>query len=234
MSRYEYSIPTWERPVSRSHRRVHRRSTAPSASDLAEVFLQFNQMLAERMNEMVMDVLAPDVGRERGPRHKRHHRHWDDECYDPCYHDPCHCRCCIHDADLVVYTRVGERRIVPIEIENSRRREREIKLELSNWTTNSGKQVGVEGQFLTPTSFTLGPCDVHEAILVVNATGKTTQDDKEREKEPADRLPDVDDCLVVYADLRVEGCGIRPLRIAVALLPRDCDVYEINCRCSCC
>jgi hypothetical protein len=26
----------------------------------------------------------------------------------------------------------------------------------------------------------------------------------------------VDDCLVVYADLRVEGCGIRPVRIALA------------------
>ena len=49
-----------------------------------------------------------------------------------------------------------------------------------------------------------------------------------------DRLPDVDECTVLYADLRVEGCGIRPIRIALALLPRDCYAYEAECDCGCC
>jgi hypothetical protein len=45
---------------------------------------------------------------------------------------------------------------------------------------------------------------------------------------------DVDNCIVYYADLRVEGCEIRPVRIAVALLPRDCGDYRITCSCQCC
>jgi hypothetical protein len=39
---------------------------------------------------------------------------------------------------------------------------------------------------------------------------------------------------VFSADLRVEGCDTRPIRIALALLPRDCNAYEIDCGCGCC
>jgi hypothetical protein len=47
-------------------------------------------------------------------------------------------------------------------------------------------------------------------------------------------LPDVNDCLVAVGDLRVDGCDIRPVRIAVAILPRDCSAYQIECGCCCC
>jgi len=32
----------------------------------------------------------------------------------------------------------------------------------------------------------------------------------------------------------VEGCEMRPVRIALALLPRDCADYKVDCGCSCC
>jgi hypothetical protein len=47
-------------------------------------------------------------------------------------------------------------------------------------------------------------------------------------------LPDVDDCHVAVADLCIEGCDSRPIRIAVALLPRVCNSFDIHCDCACC
>lgn len=182
-------------------------------------------------------------------RHHHHHHH-DCGCDDRCYDDYCHCLCCIGDADLVVYAHLGERRVVPIEIENSRRREREIRLELSDWSSRGGRPTEISGQLVPPTEFTLAPCERREVLLVVNAVtgtagatlGKVAQGDlpaerevEEREQEQERRrTPDVDECEVYYADLRVEGCDIRPVRIALVLLPRDCDPYEIDCHCGCC
>jgi hypothetical protein len=39
----------------------------------------------------------------------------------------------------------------------------------------------------------------------------------------------VDECEVGYAALRAEGCFVRPLSIAVAVLPDDCDAYRRPC-----
>ncbi len=49
--------------------------------------------------------------------------------------DDCHCMCCVDGADLVVETRLGERRVVTLEVVNERRRERDITLELGAFTT---------------------------------------------------------------------------------------------------
>jgi len=152
------------------------------------------------------------------------------ECCDRCGPDTCSCRCCVADSDLLVETRVGERRVVPITIENHWRRERPIELELSSWTNVEGVTVG--GQLTTPTSFTIPPCGEERAILVIqiaSAAGLATNNN-----EGNDRLTDVKDCQVAYADLRVKGCDIRPIRIAVAILPRSCDDYIVDCRCGCC
>ncbi len=46
--------------------------------------------------------------------------------------------------------------------------------------------------------------------------------------------PDVDDCLMADANLRAAGCDIRPVQIAVALLPSDCHACIAECRCECC
>ena len=47
-------------------------------------------------------------------------------------------------------------------------------------------------------------------------------------------LPDVTTCAVSYADLQIKGCDLRSVRIAVAVLPRDCDAYKVDCACGCC
>lgn len=147
-------------------------------------------------------------------------------CGCDCERDLCHCQCCIGDADLVIYARAGERRVVTIVLENSRRREKDVRVELSNFSTRGGKQSAVTGQLQSPAEFQLPACSERQITIVVNAGIQ--------ESDTGERVPDVDECEVAYADLRVEGCDLRPVRIAVAVLPRDCDAYEIECHCSCC
>lgn len=157
-----------------------------------------------------------------------------------CASDDCHCQCCISDADLVVYARLGETRVVPLTLENNRRRERPIRLDLSNWTTLSGKAVPVQTVSLTPTEFTLAACEEREALLTIkigipNADGNIADGESNTViVGEGRRFTDLDECLVAYADLRVEGCENRPVRIAIAVLPRDCATYKIDCRCGCC
>lgn len=156
-----------------------------------------------------------------------------DDCRCPkCRRDECHCRCCIADSDLLVRARVLERRIVPIVIENNWRREREIELELSGWSPSS-ERVAVNGGILSPTRFTLKPCEERTVVLRVDVGAEGEQGGDNN--DTATRTPpDVRECTVFYADLRIVGCDIRPIRIAVAVLPRDCDAYRIDCRCACC
>jgi hypothetical protein len=149
-----------------------------------------------------------------------------------CRRDPCRCRCCVSGADLVVSARLGEVRIVPVRISNERGRPRHLVLELSDFTTHGGREVPIQGAVATRTEFTLEACDQEDAIVRIQ-TG-SLQTPSRKELDEAGRLPDVDDCLVGYADLRVQGCGVRPIRIAVALLPRDCEAYDLRCSCGCC
>lgn len=44
----------------------------------------------------------------------------------------------------------------------------------------------------------------------------------------------VDRCEVGYATIRAEGCLTRPIVVAVAVLPDDCDAYRHPCGCGCC
>ena len=139
--------------------------------------------------------------------------------------DSCHCNCCIVDADLIVYARMGETRVIPFTIENKWRRERKIKLELSEWRRRGGHHGPIRAEILPPApEFELPPCG-HKKLTMIARIGEL----------PGEReFFDVDDCTVYYADLCVHGCDIRPLRIALAILPRDCKSWEIECRCGCC
>lgn len=184
-----------------------------------------------------------------------------------CQPDPCGCRCCIADCDLLVEARIGERRIVPITIQNQWRRARDIDLELSSWTKLTDTLL-VRGEVLTPDKFTLPPCGEAQVVLGLTiGAAVTPKVDPQQPPPPAkpkdtakpaagatatqasgqasdrvvivgDRaervLPDVDHCAVSYADLRIAGCDLRSIRIAVAVLPRDCDAYVVDCCCSCC
>jgi hypothetical protein len=128
--------------------------------------------------------------------------------------------------DFAIYSRVGEERVVPILVENERRRDKQIALELSGWTTRGGKTAPVDTLQLEPKTFSLSACAEQRVSLVVKVRGPDPAGDQ--------KTPDVDDCLVATADLRVVGCDHRPLRIAVAILPRDCDPYTVSCGCTCC
>ena len=167
--------------------------------------------------------------RTHSPHHHHHHHDCDCDC-GPCWgcdEDPCHCRCCVTDADLVIYTRLGERRVVPVVIENARRRERDVRLSLGEWKTRSGKKADVTGRIVGDTEFTLKPCEEHEVLIVVEL--RAAGNDEHRKD-----IPDVDDCTVYYADLHVDGCDTRSTRIALAVLPRDCSPHKIPCSCGCC
>jgi hypothetical protein len=148
----------------------------------------------------------------------------------------CHCTCCIVDADVVLYAYQGERRVFPLIFENPRRREKNVKLTLDNtFTTRRGNVSSIHATLLPPAEFKLGPCASHAATIVVDtmaaAAGSSTA---AQAGAGAAILPDIDDCTVYYTNLKVEGCEIRPLRIAVAILPRDCGAYRVNCRSSGC
>jgi hypothetical protein len=50
----------------------------------------------------------------------------------------------------------------------------------------------------------------------------------------AERFGSVDRCEVGYATIRAEGCLTRPVVVAIAVLPDDCDAYRTPCGCDCC
>jgi hypothetical protein len=226
--RYEERSPRyWDQPTYSHAYGIPERGAKASLADLVSQYTRLNMNMMDRVSQMVLDTFEPASEKSRSP--KRWLR--EDECGGPCYDDPCHCRCCICDSDLVVYTRLGERRIVPLRIENHRRRTREITLDLSDWTTRGGKKTAIQSEILPEKQFIIEPCAENEIFLVIDAD-QVEPDENFRKKER--KFPDVEDCLVLYGDLKVEGCGIRPVRIALALLPRDCYSYVIHCNCSCC
>jgi len=177
-------------------------------------------------------------GCEDDREHRKPHRR-DFGC-PRCGSDPCECYCCVGDVDVVVYTRMGERRVVPISVANERRREKSIKLELSSWTTRGGDTGFVETVSLEPDEFTLEPCGEQDVMLVIEVPGKQPDAGAGRKPTATDvpeqrkRRPDMDSCQVVTADLRLVGCDHRSVRIAAAILPRDCDPYRVSCGCTCC
>jgi hypothetical protein len=180
-----------------------------------------------------------------------HEKHCD--CCSRCEPDDCHCRCCVVNADLVVYARVGELRILPITIENHIRREREVELQLSDWTTHSKEAIKVAARLASESKFTLKACEERSITVMIRATADLTRDatTPKTDKQASDtektiseddayldrqgrQLADVGECTVYYADLRVLGCDIRPIRIALAILPRDCGDYRVDCQRGCC
>ena len=163
-----------------------------------------------------------------------------------CGSDSCECYCCIGDVDLAVYSHSGEQRVISLVVENERHREAQISLELSSWTTSGGNPAPVETLLLEPKTFTLPPCGEQEVTLAVRILDVKGDEDRPGEDSPSKaeaktkageertRLRDVDNCLVATTDLRLVGCDHRPLRIAVAILPRSCDPYRVSCGCTCC
>lgn len=283
-----------QRPGTRrkGHGRADSRRRAlgtPEGGDIGEIFEVVATGLGDAVERMVRSLepvpLTDMLARRRPSRHRRPRR-WDcctqtSRC-PSCGECDCHCRCCIGDVDLVVYARLGEVRVVPIHIENTRKRELELSLELSEFTTWGGGKTPISGSLATETTVTVEACGAHDAVVVVRAPGlpgeapaeearyeertksqlleearerdldvRSTDtkgdlvemlvaSDREALETPREKLPsrqrlrDVDECHVAVADLRISGCDVRPIRIAVAVLPRDCGAFEIECGCTCC
>lgn len=158
-------------------------------------------------------------------------------CHEENCDDDCGCKCCIRCADVVEYARCGEVRQIPITFENETRRERPIKLELGAFLSESGQQAGWQSS-LSATEFTLPPCGRKTILVSVNVdcgTATTTNPTGANATASDTRTPGtVDSCKVAYATLRGDGCIIRPLVIAVAVLPIHCDAHHAGCGCGCC
>ena len=160
--------------------------------------------------------------------HKRHHKHG---C--GCHEDDCGCSCCIRCADIVEYARCGESRRIPITFDNDTRRERAVTLQLGNFATENGVDPGWQAS-LSESRFTLPPCGEKTVFLNVNVDcGKLGAAPPANNGENAPPAA-VDRCRVVYATLRAEGCSVRPLVIAVAVLPDHCGAHHAGCGCGCC
>jgi hypothetical protein len=161
------------------------------------------------------------------PAHHQHHKHG---CGCRCDEHDCSCMCCIRCADVVEYARCGEVRRIPITFDNDTRRERDVTLQIGNFATESGQDVGWQAS-LSPTQFKLQPCGETTVVLFVNVDCS-----KLGVPSPAgdERKATVDTCRVVYATLRADGCTIRPLVIAVAVLPEHCGAHHAGCGCGCC
>ena len=226
-------------PKAHSH---HSESRGGGSRDVVSAVSSLVSSMSGAVDTFVRSVgpAVPMAGR------RRHRRPTHDQCCESepcrgCDQGNCHCDCCIGDVDLVVYARVGESRVVPIRVENTRARERTISVELGEFRTKGGKEAPVTGRLVGETAFTLDRCDSRDVVMTVRVGADRTDDvdrssiDREitNDRETR-RLPDVDDCLVAIADLRVEGCDMRPVRVAVAVLPRDCGNYKIECGCGCC
>jgi len=171
-----------------------------------------------------------------------------------CGCDDRHCECHVCDADVLVQARCGEVRRIPVTFENATRRERPVKLELESFKTADGRDL--KWTFLlSETEFTLKPCDEHTVTVAVQLRceafgGEATPADSPIPKETdtaagvrlgnvsgavnSPRFGSVDRCEVAYARLRADGCLIRPIVIAVAVLPDDCDSLHHSCGCGCC
>jgi len=165
--------------------------------------------------------------------HHKHHGHHEHGCGCRCHDKECGCSCCIRCADVVEYALCGEVRRIPITFDNDTRRERDVTLQLGNFATESGQDVGWQAS-LSTTSFKLPPCGETTVLLSVpvdcSKLGVPSTSTAGDQQTPTT----VDSCKVVYATLRAEGCTIRPLVIAVAMLPEYCGAHRAGCGCSCC
>lgn len=173
----------------------------------------------------------------------------DRGCKD-CGSNECHCQCCICDADVVVHARCGEVRRIPVTFENDTRREKPVKLELEKFVTAGGRDLGWPTQ-LSETELTLRPCGEHTIVVMVRVScdlfvrtaGLATAAPAAATANPNanplagiavdERFGSVDRCEVGYATLRAGGCLVRPIVIAVAVLPDDDDAYRHPCGCGC-
>ena len=175
-----------------------------------------------------------------GHRHDDEHDHCGCGCKD---HHDCGCDCCITDADIVVYAHCAELRVVPIEVRNDTRHDREsVSVEISDARTAGGTVLPWTATINPTGPVTLPGCSTTKFELLVHV--RCGDQDQPKGKTESDVLRmavaqrtggnDVDGCEVGYVTVRFGGCVIRPIVVAIAVLPDRCDAYRVGCSCSCC
>jgi hypothetical protein len=193
----------------------------------------------DRGDECWHDREFRDCEHDHGRRHARCRRH------------DCRCDCCIVDADIIIYAHCGEVRVVPIEVANDTRKIREnVDVQVSEVRSAGGTVLAWPTVMRPEGPLTLEPCSTTRLELTVyvacgteqgkaspgrSAGAKTVPSDAfaalAAQREPGS---DVDQCEVGYATIRLGGCLVRPIVVAIAALPLACDSYRTGCSCSCC
>lgn len=200
--------------------------------------------------------------RDRECRECEHGHGHDRECRD-CEHGcgrcGSRCDCCVVDADIVVYGHCGEVRVVPIEIDNDSRKAREnVEIQVSEVRSGGGRELAWPVLIQPQGPLTLEPCRTTRLELLVHITcgeasraasdgnedAASHQDAAAEQEAPADAFAalaaqrehgfDVERCEVGYTTVRLEGCLVRPIVVAIAALPLGCESYRVGCSCSCC
>jgi hypothetical protein len=195
---------------------VHTATKAPNATELWRQWWTAGESDLTQMWRPWLDYFETW---QSSMRPSKHRAHGDCGCDDAC-------SCCVPDAEIVVHARAGERRIVPFELANHTRREKEVRVATGDWTHCSGPELRVETDLDAPENFTLEPCAsrvVRMAITIAAAEQGVRKMG----------TGDVDACASAYTDVRFEGCA-RPIRVAVVVHPSACDPYEVTCDCGCC
>jgi len=197
--------------------------------DLPDYMNNMQQGMSQLMNnatsmygDMAQRYYGPMMGQGGGGTHGRASR--------DCRCDDCHCECCVCDADVLVHARCGEVRRIPVTFENDTRHERQVKLTIEKFLSAGGRDLGWEAK-LSEAEFTLRGCDEHTVIVTVVVRCEAFQTGPAGEGNAA---VTVDRCEVGYGTLRAEGCLVRPIILAIAVLPDDCDACRRPCGCDCC
>lgn len=160
----------------------------------------------------------------------------------------CACECCVEDADVVIFAHCNERRVIPIELVNDTRKDRDnVTLEVSAVRSAGGSELPTWKAAVTPSGpLMLAGCsttriEVTVDVCVENSNGgnggnggNEGGEDTRRGRDVHGDSTDLDKCEVGYVTVTVNGCLLRPVVIAVAALPNRCDSYRVACACSCC
>jgi hypothetical protein len=140
----------------------------------------------------------PHRVRERGGCDHDHHQECGHDNHSHQHqHRPCHraaCDCCVGPADLVVVTRLGETRIVPLVLSNEWRRERAVEIEIGDFTPSCHEDALVRVSATTRPAgpITLAPCGRVEVGILLRTAPAARADEQvqaaEHPKETAAAL----------------------------------------------
>jgi hypothetical protein len=142
-------------------------------------------------------------------------------------------------------------RVVPVEVVNDTRKIREnVDVQVSEVRSAGGTVLPWQTAIRPEGPLTLEPCSKTRLELMVHVAcgaeeGKASPGQRATAKDaPSDVLAalaaqrgpgsDVDRCEVGYITIRLGGCLVRPIVVAIAALPLACDSYRTGCSCSCC